>query len=94
MDASLLRKQKFTNVQTVQSGVTKIFEKARKQGVFYQVLRNGDEPLGILMPQEVWEDWLEDQEAESSKKYKKRIALARQDTTRFTSDDVKKRLGL
>jgi PHD/YefM family antitoxin component YafN of YafNO toxin-antitoxin module len=94
MDTSLLRRQKFTNVQTVQAGVSKLFEKASQEGSFYQVLRNGDEPLGILIPQQVWEDWLEDEEAQASNKYRERIAVSRKDTTRVTSTDTKKRLGV
>lgn len=94
MDISILLRQKFANVQTVQAGVTKLFEEARKTDSFYQILRNGNEPLGILMPQEMWEDWLEDQEALASDNYKKKIAQARKETKTYSSIEIKKRLGI
>ncbi len=94
MDTSILRRQKFTNVQTVQAGVAKLFEEAKKTGSFYQVLRNGDEPLGILMPQQVWEDWLEDQDAQNSESYKKRIAKARKEKGGISLEKIEQQIGL
>lgn len=89
----LIADEKFTNIQRAQAGLTKLFEKARKSGSFYRVMRN-DKPLGVLVPQELWESYLEDLEALSSPNYLARIAKSRKQKKRFTMEQVKKELGL
>ncbi len=83
----------FTSVQKAQAGLTKIFKKAAKDGKFVRVMRNS-EPLGVLVPNEVWESFLEDLEALSSENYLKRIAKSRASKKRYSLDEVKKELGL
>ncbi len=83
----------FTSVQKAQAGLTKIFKKAAKDGKFVRVMRN-NEPIGVLVPNEVWESFLEDLEALSSENYLKRIAKSRADKKTYTLEEVKKQIGL
>lgn len=83
----------FTSVQKAQAGLTKVFKKAEKEGKFVRVMRN-NQPIGVLVPNEVWESFLEDLEALSSDNYLKRIAKSRAEKTRYSSTQVKKMLGL
>ena len=89
----IIRNEKFTNIQNAQAGLTKLFKEASKTGSFYRVLKN-DEPLGVLIPNDVWEDFLEDLEAASSPNYIKRIAASRKSKKFITSDEIEKRLGI
>lgn len=89
----LIADEKFTNIQRAQAGLTKLFEKARKTMSFYRVMRN-DKPLGVLVPQELWESYLEDLEALSSPNYLARIAKSRKQKKHYTMAEVKKRLRL
>lgn len=93
MIQQLINDQKFTNIQRAQSGLTKLFAEAARTGSFYTVLKN-DEPLGVLMPRQMWESLVEDLEAMSSTNYKKRIAEARKDKKRYSAEEVKKMLGM
>lgn len=88
----ILSDEKFTNIQKAQAGLTKLFEKAGETLSFYRVMKN-DEPVGVLLPTNVWESIIEDIEALSSKSYRVRIAKARTEE-RISSDQVKKKLGL
>lgn len=83
----------FTSVQKAQAGLTRIFKKAAKDGKFVRVMRN-NEPLGVLVPNEVWESFLEALEALSSENYLKRIAKSRADKKTYTMEEVKKQIGL
>jgi len=87
----LIANEDFTSVQKVQAGVTKILKKAEKDGKFVRVMRN-NEPVGVLVPNRVWESFLEDLEALSSENYLKRIAKSR--AVRYSSTQVKKMLGI
>lgn len=89
----LIANEDFTSVQKVQAGVTKILKKAEKDGKFVRVMRN-NEPVGVLVPNRVWESFLEDLEALSSPNYLKMIAKSRADKVRYTSAQVKKMLGI
>ena len=91
--AQLITSEDFTSVQKVQAGVTKIFKKAEKNGKFVRVMRN-NEPVGVLVPNRVWESLLEDLEALSSENYLKRIAKSRADKVRYSSTQVKKMFGI
>lgn len=88
MFQQLIADQKFTNIQGAQAGLTRLFSHADKQGSFYTVLKN-DQPLGVLIPQRVWESWTEDWEAASSPRYLKRIAESRT-SPRVSSKDIRK----
>lgn len=83
----------FTSVQKVQAGVSKILKRAQKAGKFVRILRN-NQPVGVLVPNNVWESYLEDLEALSSENYLKRIAKSRSDKVRYSSTQVKKMLGI
>lgn len=89
----LIANEDFTSVQKAQAGLTKIFKKAAKDGKFVRVMRN-NEPLGVLIPDRIWESFLEDLEALSSENYLKRIAKSRADKKTYTMEEVKKRLGI
>ena len=89
----LIADEDFTSVQKVQAGVTKILKRAEKSGKFVKILRN-NEPIGVLVPNNVWESYLEDLEAFSSENYIKRIAKSRADKVTYSMEEVKKRLGI
>lgn len=90
---NLLLNEDFTSIQKAQAGLTKVFKKAEKDGKFVRVMRN-NEPVGVLIPNNVWESYLEDLEALSSENYLKRIAKSRADTKTYSMQEVKKELGL
>jgi PHD/YefM family antitoxin component YafN of YafNO toxin-antitoxin module len=89
----LITLEDFTSVQELQSGVTKVFERAAKSGKFLRVMRN-QKPLGVLIPNQVWEDIMEDNEASLSPNYIKRIEQARNDKVTYSATEVKKMLKL
>jgi len=89
----LLADEDFTSVQKVQAGVTKILKNAEKDGKFVRILRN-NQPVGVLLPNTIWESFLEDLEAMSSPNYLRRIAKSRADKVRYSSAQVKKMLGI
>lgn len=91
MIQQLINDQRFTNIQTAQSGLTKLFMAAEKTNSFYTVLRN-DEQLGVLLPKKMWLSLMEDLEAMSSPNYRARIAAARKEK-RITAEEMKKILG-
>lgn len=91
--SQLITSEDFTSIQKAQAGLTRVFKKAEKDGKFVRVLRN-NEPMGVLVPNRVWESFLEDLEALSSPSYLKRIAESRADKVRYTSTQVKKMLGI
>lgn len=89
----LIADEDFTSVQKAQAGLTKIFQRAQKRGKFVRVMRN-NKPLGVLVPNDIWESYLEDLEALSSENYIKRIAKSRADKKVYTMEEVKKRLSI
>lgn len=93
MIQQLINDEKFTNIQRAQAGLTKLLRSAAKTGSFYRILKN-DEPLGVLIPNPLWEDIIEDMEAMTSPNYKVKIAKARKEKKRYSMQEVKKRLGL
>jgi len=93
MVAQLLAKEKFTSVQVAQAGITRLFQSANEQGVFYRVLRN-NEPLGVLVPNDFWDELLEDLEALSSPTLDKDLLEALDYDKTYTSQEVKNSLGL
>lgn len=88
----LINDEKFTNIQRAQAGLTRLFRLAARNGSFYRVLKN-DEPLGVLIPNLLWEDIIEDLEAASSPNYKIKIAKARGQKGGKTLEEIKKQLG-
>lgn len=93
MTQQLIRDEKFTNIQKAQAGLTKLFKKAETTMSFYRVLKN-DKPLGVLIPNSLWEDIVEDMEAMSSPNYKAKIAQARKEKNGKTLEQIEKELGI
>ena len=90
MIQQLIRDEKFTNIQRAQAGLTRLFKKAQSTMSFYRVMKN-DKPLGVLIPNNIWESWVEDFEALSSPSYIRRIAKARKEKGGLTLDEIKKK---
>lgn len=88
----LINDEEFTSVQKAQAGLTKLFKKASDKGKFIRVMRN-NESLGVLVPDRVWDSFLEDLEASSSENYLKSIAKSRAEKKTYTLEEVKKKLG-
>lgn len=76
MSLQLIAMEDFASVQEAQAGITKLFTKAKNKGKFVRVMRN-QEPLGVLIPNNLWESLLEDLEALSSPSYLKSIEESR-----------------
>lgn len=93
MVKQLIAQESFASVQEAQAGITKLFKKAAEEKKFYRVMRN-QEPLGVLIPNEVWEDFIEDMEATSSQNFKRGIEEAHADPVSYSSEEVKKMLNL
>jgi len=89
----LITQEDFTSVQEVQAGTTRLFAKAAKRGKFYRVMRN-KQALGVIIPNNLWDSFLEDVEAMSSPRYLKRIAQARKSKKFISSAEAKRRLGI
>jgi len=93
MIQQLINDEKFTNIQKAQAGLTKLFAEANRTSSFYRVMKN-DVPLGVMVPNDMWQSIMEDLEALSSPSYLKRIKQAREEKKRYSSDEVKKMIGL
>ena len=93
MARQIILDEKFTSIQEAQSGLYKLLESAKETGRFYRVLKN-NKPVGVLLPNKTWESLMEDLEALSSKKYIESIRKARVSDKRYTSSQIKKKLGL
>jgi PHD/YefM family antitoxin component YafN of YafNO toxin-antitoxin module len=93
MNNQLITQEVFASVQEAQAGITKLFKKASKKGKFVRILRN-QEPLGVLIPNNVWESLLEDLEASMSQRYRKDIAESRKAKKLISADEAKRRLGI
>lgn len=88
MYKQLINNEEFTSIKEAQSGLTRLLKKAKEKGNFYRVLRN-NEPIGVLIPSNVWASLLEDLEALSSPSYIKSIAKAREEEKEYSSQKVK-----
>lgn len=93
MIQQLIRDEKFTNIQNAQAGLTRLFKKAQSTMSFYRVMKN-DKPLGVLIPNTLWEDLIEDMEALSSPRYIARIAKARKQKGGKSLEQIAKELGV
>ena len=92
MNTQLISQEDFASVQQVQSGITKLFKKARDKKKFIRVMRN-QVPLGVLIPNDMWMDLVEDLEALSSPNFIKEIKQSRLDKKRYSASQVKKIIG-
>ncbi len=93
MIQQLINDEKFTNIQKAQAGLTKLFLKAQTTLCFFRVMKN-DKPLGVLLPENLWNSITEDIEALSSPSYRKKIERARKDNKSYSSNEIKKAVGL
>ena len=95
MSLQLIAMEDFASVQEAQAGITKLFTKAKNKGKFVRVMRN-QEPLGVLIPNNLWESLLEDLEALSSPNYLKSIEESRKSdrSKDISSVEMKKLLGI
>lgn len=95
MSLQLIAMEDFASVQEAQAGITKLFTKAKNKGKFVRVMRN-QEPLGVLIPNNLWESLLEDLEALSSPNYLKSIEESRRSdrSKDISSVEMKKLLGI
>lgn len=93
MNKQLISNEKFTSIQKAQAGLTRLLQRAAKKGSFYRVMRN-NKPLGVLIPDSLWASLLEDLEALSSRAYLESIREARLSKKRYSSQEVKKVLGI
>ncbi|MDH5597146.1 MAG: type II toxin-antitoxin system Phd/YefM family antitoxin [Candidatus Peregrinibacteria bacterium] len=72
----LLNSQKVISTRNFQSQFAKMLKNAEENGIYYNVVRNG-ESVGVFLPIHFWESLMEDMEALSSPNYLKNIAEAR-----------------
>ena len=76
MSPQLIMQEDFASVQEAQAGITRLFEKAKDNKKFIRIMRN-QEPLGVLVPNNMWLSFLEDMEALSSGNYLREIEISR-----------------
>lgn len=93
MIKQLITDERFVNIQKAQAGLTKLLLSAQKSETFYRVLKN-DQPLGVLIPESLWQSFTEDLEALSSPNYRQRIVKARKEKGAIKASDLKKKFGL
>ena len=93
MGMQLISREEFASVQQVQAGVSRLLQKAAKERKFLRVMRN-QEPLGVLIPNEVWNELLEDFEAANSANYQQMVVRARKSKKKYSAVEIKKELGL
>lgn len=93
MITQLIASEEFTNIQEAQAGLARLFNKAEVKGNFYRVLRN-NKPMGVLVPNRIWESFIEDIQALSSPDYLRMIEKSRADKKRYSAAEVKKKLKI
>lgn len=93
MNTQLITQEDFASVQEAQAGITKLFKKASNKGKFIRIMRN-QKPLGVLIPNNVWESLLEDFEASLSQRYRRDIAESRKSKKYISSNEAKRILGI
>ena len=90
MSLQLLTAQKIISTRNFQSQFAKMLKNAEKNGIYYNIVRNGDS-VGVFLPIHFWESLLEDMEALSSPNYLKSIEEARKEIDRdevYTMEEV------
>ena len=93
MTPQLINDEKFPNTQRAQAGLSRIFRSAQKTASIYRVMKN-DKPMGVLVPNDLWQSITEDIEALSSPSYRQRITNARREKGRISAKEAKKILKL
>lgn len=92
MYKQIINDEEFTSIQEAQAGLTRLLSLAAKNGSFYRVMKN-NRPMGVLVPDNVWESLMEDLEALSSEAYLKSIREARKSKKLYSAKEVKKIFG-
>lgn len=92
MYKQLIADEEFTSIHAAQAGLSRLLERASKKGNFYRVMKN-NKPLGVLIPDNLWESFLEDLEALSSPAYLKSIEEARKSKKLYSAKELEKILG-
>ena|SRR3989344_3875591 len=92
MNSQLISQEDFASVQEVQAGITRLFKKAKDKKRFIRVMRN-QEPLGVLIPNDMWMSFIEDLEALSNPKFISDIEKSRKDKKRYSAKRVKQLIG-
>lgn len=93
MVRDLIQQEEFVSVQTVQAGISRVLAGAEQRGSFIRVIKNS-QPIGVLMPNNIFESLTEDVLALSSPNYLLDIYKARKEKKHYSSKDVKQLLGL
>jgi len=93
MSSQLISNEEFTSIREAQISLTRLFAKGKKKGVFFRLLKN-NKPLGVLLPNTIWESFLEDMEALKSATFQEKIARARIETQLISSQEVKKKVNV
>jgi len=93
MQQKLLQREEFASIQEIQAKTSKLLKGAESRGSFIRVLRSS-KPVGVLMPNSVFESMTEDLLALSSPAYLLNIKKARAEKKRYSSNSVKKMLNI
>lgn len=95
MTRQIIVQEDFASVQEAQAGISKLFKKAKSKKKFIRIMRN-QEPLGVLIPNDMWMSLIEDLEALSSPSYLKAIEESRKGDREkdISSKQMKKLLGI
>lgn len=77
MSFKLITSQKIISTRQFQSQFAKMLKHAEEQGIYYNVVKNG-QTVGVFLPTCFWESLLEDMEAIASPGYLKSIEKSRE----------------
>ena len=93
MARDLIQQEAFASVQEVQAGVSRLLHKAQDGQFFIRVIKNS-KPIGVLMPNVVFENIIEDMLAMASPTYLRNIKKARKEKKRYSALAIKQQLGI
>ncbi len=89
MHQKLFQKEEFASIQQIQAGTSKLLRIAESRGSFIRVLKSS-KPIGVLMPNSIFNAFTEDLLALSSPSYLAKIKKARGERKRYSSREIKK----
>lgn len=84
----LLTSQKFVSTKEFQTKFADIVKQAKKQMSYFQIMKHGNS-VGVFLPNDVWDDILEDLEALDSPKYLNNIQTSRREAQRGQTVSLK-----
>ena len=91
----LLTNQKFVSTKDFQTKFAAIAKQAKEQMSYFRIMKHGNS-VGVFLPNEVWDDLLEDLEALASPRYLKSIKESRQEAKQkkvVSLKEITKELG-